>query len=225
MECVVVHAAELFGHDARFSRTEPCRFPTPTSPAPGWYDGRVALSVPKALRLQVVAARAGRSPSTTRSAAPARGLGRQSFAATARPRRRPGGGGGGDTHRRSGLTLPSPAAADRRAMAARTVPPPAGTGSVVNRCGGGSATLGGPPRRRPSRTMAREIVVRHASRLATVAVSNRRREPVNQAQKLTSWSAPGPAARTALARRAGHKQVLNYERLSVMAAPVPGLHS
>ena len=37
------------------------------------------------------AARAGRSPSTTRSAAPARGLGRQSFAATGRPRRRPGG--------------------------------------------------------------------------------------------------------------------------------------
>ncbi len=36
MECVVFHAAELFGQIARFSRTEPCRFPTPTSPAPAW---------------------------------------------------------------------------------------------------------------------------------------------------------------------------------------------
>ena len=29
-------AAELFGQNARFSRTEPCRSPTPTSPAPAW---------------------------------------------------------------------------------------------------------------------------------------------------------------------------------------------
>ena len=34
MECIVFHAAELFGQNARFSRTEPCRSPTPTSPRP-----------------------------------------------------------------------------------------------------------------------------------------------------------------------------------------------
>ena len=37
MERVVFHAAEVFGQNARFSRTEPCRSPTPTSPAPAWF--------------------------------------------------------------------------------------------------------------------------------------------------------------------------------------------
>ena len=37
MERVMFPAAELFGQNARFSRTEPCRSPTPTSPAPAWF--------------------------------------------------------------------------------------------------------------------------------------------------------------------------------------------
>ena len=32
----MIPAAELFGQNARLSRTEPCRSPTPTSPAPAW---------------------------------------------------------------------------------------------------------------------------------------------------------------------------------------------
>ena len=33
MECVVFHAAELFGQNAPLFLTESCRSPTPTSPA------------------------------------------------------------------------------------------------------------------------------------------------------------------------------------------------
>ena len=34
MECVMFHAAELFGQNGRLFLTESCRSPTPTSPAP-----------------------------------------------------------------------------------------------------------------------------------------------------------------------------------------------
>ena len=36
MERVVFHVAEVFGQNARLSRTEPCRSPTRTSPALAW---------------------------------------------------------------------------------------------------------------------------------------------------------------------------------------------
>ena len=154
---VMFPAAELFGQNARFPRTEPCRSPTPTSPAPAW-SAMAPPSRPTAARSRTRSPScecSGRFPQQTpleidgeilRFAALQLGADAKTIHAYAR--RRAEGLGASAAHRRV------PASARfrcRRRRTAGAVPRGRGVAARANRLAAGAGTRLA-PRRARSRT-------------------------------------------------------------------------